>query len=396
MIKKFCLAILCLAMGIAVSAQTTEARPDVEEIVEYDANPHRIITNPFWGNWFVTLGGGAQIYMGDADSEAAFGKRVSGAMDIAVGKWFTPAVGARLTFSGFTAKGASSASSTSDKFFAGEIPGTRYNYSKFPVYHLHGDFLLNAHSLFLGYDPERVWNLIPYAGIGWAFHYGDNEPTVNVGVINGFSICKALDFNVDIRGMLINDVFDREVGGMNWEGLLSATVGVTYKFGKNDWDRPKTVTRIDHTEANALLKKLNAANAENESLKKSLADAETKVQAAPKEVVKSVAADDIVLFPIGESKLTKAGQVALGGFAAMIKDLDPNAVYVITGYADKGTGSKTRNEKLSKARAEAAYKCLVEKYGVNPEQLKVDYKGGVDNMYFNDPSLSRAVVISME
>ncbi len=390
MIKKFCLAFVCLAMGVAVSAQT---RPDVEETVEYDANPHRVITNPFWSNWFVSVGGGAQMYFGDADASAAFGKRITPAMDIAVGKWFSPVVGARLAFSGFNAKGATSAKGA---FGTGDmIPGSSYQYAKFPVYQLHGDFMLNVNTLIAGYKEDRVWNFVPYLGVGWGFHKGDNEPTIDAGILNAFSVCKALDINLDIRGMLVNDVFDGQKGGMNWEGLLTAAVGVTYKFGKNDWDRAKTVYRTNHAEANALLKKLDAANAENANLKKSLADAEAKA-ATPKEVIKSVAADDIVLFPIGESKLTKAGQVALGGFAAMIKDLDPNAVYVITGYADKGTGSKARNEKLSKARAEAAYKCLVEKYGVNAEQLKVDYKGGVDNMFFDDPSLSRAVVISME
>jgi outer membrane protein OmpA-like peptidoglycan-associated protein len=78
--------------------------------------------------------------------------------------------------------------------------------------------------------------------------------------------------------------------------------------------------------------------------------------------------------------------------AESIKSGDPNAVYVITGYADKGTGSAKVNERLSRKRAENVYKCLVEEFGVNEKQLRVEYKGGVDNVFYNDPCLSRAVI----
>ncbi len=363
---------MCLAIGIAASAQT----PDVEETVVYDENPHRVITNTFWNNWFVSVGGGAQLYFGDSDRSGVDG-RIAPSFDVAVGKWFTPVVGARLGYNGFSAK-------------------SNPNAENFPVHHLHFDFMLNLNTLFTGYKEDRIWNIIPYAGIGAAFSDGENEPVINGGILNTFSVSDRIDVNLDIRGMLVNDVFDREIGGLNWEGMLSAQVGIACKLGKTGWDRPKTVTRTDRTEANALLKKLNAANSENENLKKSLADAEARAAAVPKEIIKNVAADDIILFNIGESKLTKSAKVCLSGFAAMIKDLDPNNVYVLNGYADEGTGTSKRNQKLSEARVKAAYDYLVEKCGVNADQLETKAHGGVANMYFNDPTLSRAVVIEMK
>ena len=78
--------------------------------------------------------------------------------------------------------------------------------------------------------------------------------------------------------------------------------------------------------------------------------------------------------------------------AEVIKECDSDVVYTITGYADAVTGNKEINDRLSKARAEAVFNCLVNEFGVNPNQLRVDYKGGVDNMFYNDPSLSRAVI----
>ena len=61
-------------------------------------------------------------------------------------------------------------------------------------------------------------------------------------------------------------------------------------------------------------------------------------------------------------------------------------------YADKGTGSIERNVILSKNRARVVYECLVNEFGVPKKQLRVDHKGGVDNMFYNDPRLSRAVI----
>lgn len=78
--------------------------------------------------------------------------------------------------------------------------------------------------------------------------------------------------------------------------------------------------------------------------------------------------------------------------AEVIKKSDANTVYTITGYADKGTGSKKINERLSKERAQAVYDCLVKEFGVSESQLRIDYKGGVDNMFYDDPRLSRAVI----
>lgn len=100
----------------------------------------------------------------------------------------------------------------------------------------------------------------------------------------------------------------------------------------------------------------------------------------------------MIQFSIGQSKLDRASKVNLGYLAKAIKQAPSNKVFTITGYADNKTGSKAINEKLSKARAEAVRDALVNEFGVNASQLKIDYKGGVDNMFYNDASLSRVVI----
>ena len=69
---------------------------------------------------------------------------------------------------------------------------------------------------------------------------------------------------------------------------------------------------------------------------------------------------------------------------------------MVIGYADAGTGSKGLNMKLSEKRAQVVYDCLVNEFGVKASQLQMDYKGGVENMFYDDPRLSRSVIIVSE
>lgn len=109
-------------------------------------------------------------------------------------------------------------------------------------------------------------------------------------------------------------------------------------------------------------------------------------------IVKQITSANLIVFPIGKSTLSNQARVNLGMLAEVIKQGDPSTVYTITGYADAGTGTKAGNERLSKKRAEAVYNCLVKEFGISKSQLHIDYKGGVDNMFYDDPRMSRAVI----
>ena len=61
--------------------------------------------------------------------------------------------------------------------------------------------------------------------------------------------------------------------------------------------------------------------------------------------------------------------------------------------ADKATGTADRNQWLAENRAKNVYDMLVNEYGVPASSLVLDSKGGVDNLYFNDPQMSRSVII---
>ena len=83
-----------------------EQNGDYTDSVFYSKSKHKVVTNTFWNNWFVSVGGGAQMYFGDHDKQVDFADRLSGALDVAVGKWFSPQIGVRLMYSGLQVKGA--------------------------------------------------------------------------------------------------------------------------------------------------------------------------------------------------------------------------------------------------------------------------------------------------
>ena len=363
--------VLAVAGPVCAQDANTVNSDGYTETVEYSDDKYKVETNRFWSNWFISVGAGPQVLFSDHDRQMKFGERISPALDIAVGKWFTPGIGVRFMYSGLSLDGATQNGSHSDGTHISGKPWEGYWLTEQDInfYHFHFDALFNFSNLLFGYNEKRVWNCIPYGGLGVI--KATNSPThtdiaASFGILNTFRLSPAWDLNLDIRGTLVSDEFDGEVGKRGGEGLLAATVGFTYKFKKRGWDRPKTVIRTNVREIEDLNRQLADMQAENERLKKALSE-----QKPAQEIVNKVVARLL---------------------AEAIKKGDSDAVYTITGYADAGTGSKRVNERLSKERAEAVYDCLVNEFGVSGSQLRVDHKGGVGNMFYDDPRLSRAVI----
>ena len=391
--KVIVLSALLLVTGMSVYAQEdfSKSIKTTTTIVE-NADKYKVETNRFWSNWFVTAGGGALIFFGDHNMQMKFGDRLSPALDIGFGKWFTPGIGVRFMYSGLTIKGATQNGSHST--------GKVYDASqwldeqKFDFMNIHGDVLFNASNLLCGYNEKRFWSVTPYVGLGWILTWETPRArnfNASIGLINSFRLSSAFDLNLDVRGTATKDEFDGERGGRKEEGLLSVTVGVTYKFPRRTWGRStvKTITFSDE-ELRLMREQLKAMNDENNRLKNELVETSNKVT---ERVVETniLSAPYLVTFQISRYALSNEARVNIG-FQAKIMKENKNAVYTIIGYADKGTGTKEFNQFLSKSRAEAVYNCLVNEFGVPASQLKITYEGGVDYMFYDDPRVSRAVI----
>lgn len=389
--KKLTICAAFLLAAGSLSAQSGNSTVVIEET----GDKYRVETNRFWSNWFFTVGGGAQMYFGDHDRQMSFGKRLSPSVDVGVGKWFTPGIGVRVMYTGLSAKGATQngVHSTGKVYDASKW----LSYSKFNYGNAHADVLFNLSNILCGYNPDRVYSATPYFGLGWMFTWDSprqQEVSANLGLLNTFRLSSALDLNVDVRGSMVNDRFDGEVGGTKREGVLSATVGLTYKFKQRGWKRSQTKTVVYNNEEdlsairerlNETQKRLRETSDENYRLKTELADAVKPIEG------KVFIPKLIVVFPLGKSTLNKESRVNLGFLAeAILKN--EGASYVITGYADNSTGTPEINERLSRERAQAVADCLTREFKVPASVLTVDGMGGVGDMFYNDAALSRAVI----
>lgn len=396
---------VCLAASFAMSANAQE-KEVIEEYVETIADAGGSSLSSDWkSNWFISVGGGAQVLFGDHDRQRKFGQRISPALDIAVGKWITPGVGLRLMYSGLSAKGA-----TQNGSFA-TLPltpidgkpwhGYWLENSKIDFMDLHVDVMFDMCNLIGGYNARRPYSLALYFGGGYAHTWnktkvnGHHKDGIvgNVGVFNMFHLGKAWDINLDVRLSAIHDGFDDAEGSAPFDGLVGATLGVTYRFAPRGYKVKReviTIREYDNTAVNELRNKVNALVEKNEKLEKELRKGENIRHTT----VEYIGGDYLIYFPINVSELSLADRAQLEQCANSIKAASKGAKFYVIGYADKSTGTPEVNEVLSRARAESVRACLVNEFGVNPACLDTEWKGGVDNMFYNDPNLSRVVIIS--
>ncbi len=391
--RVFFVSSVCAMMmaSVQVFAQTKE-REDV--IVERVA---------LCDNWFVSAGFGTTLFLGDQDQNGSFGGMLAPALDLSIGKWFAPSVGARFRYSGPQLKGYTD--NANNMFATGDTSNGFYE-KKWSYRSFNFDAMLNLTNFIWGYDEDRVYSFIPYAGAGWMNESkgGNDAISLNVGLHNSFKVASRLDLFLDVRGAIIGeDEFDKEDGGsFRMDGLFTATVGVTYRFGKKGWKKPTPQSTIDEYVSTIDSKKENLERAESEltvskeenvQLKEQVAELTTKVKESKVEEPKVTAPQSLSTFKINSSELSNLAKQNLKNFADFINARSCDEKYKVVGYSDRSTGTVKFNNELSRKRAQSAYDFLVNECGVDSSKLIVESKGGVDNMFFDDAELSRVVII---
>lgn len=385
-------------------------------------NKYKVETNYFLDNCFVTFGIGTQIFIGDNEKHMRLKDLMTPATDFSIGKWFSSGLGLAISYSGYKMKGLWNERYAGQYFKTNKPYSNPVNYKggkyrlfeqKTNFYNLHIDALINLSNIFCGYNENRIYNFIPYIGAGWIQGYKNNDNrkggdiSFNAGIINRFRLSDALDLNITLRGALVNDDFDGETSGRAYQGLTSLepenfeagaqnhdldgyggiTIGLTYRFKKRGWEKARSV-KINHSnekEIARLKEELNILRAQNETLKNSNVPVYSE-----KEIITF---PYLVNFVIDKVNIANRERVNLKTIAEMIKST-PEKTYLICGYADKFTGSAKRNQWLAEQRAKNVYKVLTTEFNVSPEQLVIGHKGGVENMYYDDPQVSRSVVVS--
>ncbi len=384
--KLFLLSILLLS-GIFVYAQE-------ETVIEVQSKRGPYVTNRFFDNVFISVGGGAQVYFGEYDKEGKFGKRIAPALDISLGKWITPSVGLRLQYAGLKANGWYMKESD----YTTERMDNMFR-EQFNVMNLHADVMWNISNAIGGYKESRFWDFVPFAGFGWARSSGndikDNEVAVTAGLLNVLRLSKSLDLNIEARAMMVNQRFDGVVGGRKMEGMASLTAGLTYNFPVRGFKRTSDIIVVDDNsefinKISDLESQLAAAEAARAALKKELDDEKAK---GPKVVSDpyAVVSEFAVFFTIGKADVTAKEKINLEYVAKAIKEL-PDEKFVLFASADKQTGTAAFNQKLSEKRGQVVYDILTKEFGVNPDQLEIQAVGATDQV-FDKAAYNRVVII---
>lgn len=167
-------------------------------------------------NWFVQTAGGIALVW---DSKGNFNGRPGAAMELTIGKWFSPEWGSRLGI-----------------LYANMF---KSNGSKYDCGYLHGDILWNLSTAVAGYNPHRVYSAIPYLHFGVMGSWNQFEDYVGkdfatgIGLLNDFKLDDKMSFILDVRaramhGRLTGKTSGKAIGG-------EALFGISYTMGEGGW-----------------------------------------------------------------------------------------------------------------------------------------------------------------
>ena len=345
---------------------------------------YSVATNSFWSNWFVQVGADWNAWYSNQEhgrnaAESPLKRfRSNPGASIAIGKWFTPGLGLRTKVQGIWGKRVGASLNPASRL----DNGNKYWIAQEQV-------MFNMSNLLCGYNENRVWNVIPFAGAGIGRSMSANRYAMglSVGVQSSWKVCKLMRvyleagwnrYEGDLDG--VGEATTKARGWASHDNNVYAEVGLNFNLGKGTWNKVPDVDAINaqHQAAlDALNAKLRDSEAENARLRDQLAN-QKPVETTSESVKQLVNTPVSVFFNINKS--TIASQKDLVNVQALAKYAkDNNNSLLVTGYADSATGTPAYNQKLSERRANTVANELV-KMGVENGKITAVGKGGVETL----------------
>ena len=356
------------------------------------------VTNGVFDNMFINLGAGV-----NSVAEKGFGLGKFGlGTEVDLGKWFSPTIGVRAGWHGLF-----------DTSKSGQL-------DKAPFHYIHADLLWNLSNAIDGYKETRFWNFVPYVtgGLSLIKHHGlkmyDQEFAGGAGLLNSLRLGERVNLNIDL-GLILARAEAYKMNGFvgRYVGFPTATLGLQFNLGRTGFDRLSSVMPViipnKYTDAQyeALQAKYAALEKENAALKNKIADLEK--QLAPFKnlvdgqtylfqngrftaVEAKVASPATVYFDLGSAKISEREKAHVEFFAN--NAVDNATKLLLTGSADKQTGTHAGNQKLSEKRVDAV-KALLGKLGANTDNIETVANGDSNNI-FDTPAKNRCVVIEVK
>ena len=173
--------------------------------------------------------------------------RITPALQVGVGKWFTPAIGGRVGFLGLTFKNA-------------EFKSMKYQlYHADLMYNLTSGLRQNEYGL-------SLWDIVPYVGVGMVHNADWSDPcscgsgsdgsrpfAFTYGLEIGYRIGNRVKLVAGVSGLTTAQNFDNIGSSIKFkDNMLTVSAGLSITLGKAGWKR--VVDATPYIEQNAYLK----------------------------------------------------------------------------------------------------------------------------------------------
>ena len=376
--KKFSLLLFTALVAFSISAQEVQ---NVSHGTVY-------LKNKASDNWYIGLGGGTNLYLtqGENDADASIGDRLGWMGQLEIGRWNSPNWGARLVIDGGHIKHVNPAVSAPFGPEKNWLGG-------------HVDIMYNIINAWGSYNPDRVYSLIPYLGIGYM--YGLNSDwerpnpdnglfesqnqtlTYNVGLINNFQLSKSVALFLELGIRLADAGFDGVTGSgmgenISYDGLVTGTAGIKFGLGGKQDFTPAEL--MDYNLINDLNSQINRLRAENEQLRQRPESCPECPEVQPTVVSEAVYVPNVVFFRINSSTIDRGQKISVYNTAEYMKANENSKVNIVA-YADRQTGTPEYNFALSERRARAVADALINDHGIDSDRISIDWKGDTEQPY---------------
>ena len=177
-----------------------------------------VFESPGWkGNWFFGVNAGANAFVGSPKGCADLWGRIKPHFGAYAGKWFTPTVGSRVSFSGFQLTNA-------DK-------------SANDYWGLSTDFLWNLTNALYGNASQSRIGIVPYVGVGLLHNRRaqTNPFALSYGVMAQYGVTSRLKLTLEFGGKTTFSGFDGlgNANSFGGDNILSLSAGLSFTFGQN-------------------------------------------------------------------------------------------------------------------------------------------------------------------
>jgi len=363
--KKFIISGL-LFLGV-LSAQ---AQAQQQGTTEYEFNPH----------WYVQIQPlGLQHTLGEVD----FGDLNSYNVQAALGYNFNKILGARLAVSAWQSK-AGIEIDRSGYIWNTDKPSKFKETWSWKYVAPSIDLTLNLSNMAFGYNPNRVFNLSAFVGIGANIGFGNDDAQdvakglnaylgnedqnmeylwdgskVNLlgraGLQGDFRVSDRINIGLEVNANTLSDKYNSKKAGNN-DWYFNALAGVKIALGNTYNTRVIPPVEPEIRYVDKVVEKI------------------VEVPGKPVEIIKTAPLRRDIFFKINSWKILKSEIQKVADIAFYLNQ-NPDAKVVMTGYADKGTGNATINSKLAANRANAVKEALVKEYNISESRITYDSKG---------------------